>query len=205
MSLFIKQRKVFFEQAEKPIRLQQYDNTQKSSRVRAYNRNFIIFTVTSVTVLQQHPNKQHVITIFGVKSSRFILHIIERRLFQRFILRLSSLFFRTCVTLVTAKNQKLGWNARAYARVSIYQQILSPSLSVHFPDYKKNFITQKHRFAIQRYHSTHFLQKKMHFFEFLRLFCALSPHICIEQLIYQLYQTFWTPTRENNPFHHFND
>ena len=124
MSLFIKRRvtfhktteSFFFEQAEKPIRLQQYDNTQKSSRVRAYNRSFIIFAVTSVTVLQQHPNKQLVITIFGLKSSRSIPYSIERRLFQRFILRLSSPFFRTCVTLVTAKNQKLGCNARAYAR-----------------------------------------------------------------------------------------
>ena len=131
MSLYIKRRVTFhkttchfslndgealFEQVEKPIRLQQYDNTQKSSRVRAYNRSFIVFAVTSVTVLQQYPNKQHVITIFRVKPSRFILHIIERRLFQRFILRLIPPFFCPCVTLVTAKNQKLGWNARAYAR-----------------------------------------------------------------------------------------
>ena len=141
MSLFIKRRKVFFEQSEKTIRPQRYNNTQKSSRVRAYNRSFIIFAVTSVTVLQQHPNKQLVITIFGLKSSRSIPYSIERHLFQRFILRLSSPFFRTCVTLVTAKNQKLGCNARAYARVirtsKHLQQILSPSLSVHFPDYKK--------------------------------------------------------------------
>ena len=161
MSLFTKRRitfhktteSFFFEQAEKPIRLQQYDNTQKSSRVRAYNRSFIIFAVTSVTVLQQHPNKQHVITIFGVKSSRFILHIIERRLFQRFILRLSSPFFRTCVTLVTAKNQKLGCT-RAHTHVLYLQQILSPSLSVHFPDYKKTSsrknIDLQHRDIIQR-------------------------------------------------------
>lgn len=30
----------------------------------------------------------------------------------------------------------------------------------------------------------------MHFSEFLRLFCALSPIICIEQLIYQRHQHF---------------
>ena len=61
---------------EKTILPQRYNNTQKSSHVRAYNRSFIIFAVTSVTVLQQHPNKQLVITIFGLKVFSFypILH-----------------------------------------------------------------------------------------------------------------------------------
>ena len=124
MSLFIKRRLVFHKTTESFFsnkRKNQYDHNGTIIRKNphAYARiteRFIIFAVTSVTVLQQHPNKQLVITIFGVKSSRSIPYSIERRLFQRFILRLSSPFFRTCVTLVTAKNQKLGWNARAYAR-----------------------------------------------------------------------------------------
>ena len=160
---------------EKSIRPQRYNNTQKSSRVRAYNRSFIIFAVTSVTALQQHPNKQLVTTIFGLKSSRSIPYSIERRLFQRFILRLSSPFFRTCVTLVTAKNQKLGWNARAYARESIFQQILSPSLSVHFPDYKKTLsrknINLQHRGIIQ--HT--FFRRKCTFLSFYACFALYLP------------------------------
>ena len=104
---------------EKSIRPQRYNNTQKSSRVRAYNRSFIIFAVTSVTALQQHPNKQLVTTIFGLKSSRSIPYSIERRLFQRFILRLSSPFFRTCVTLVTAKiKNSVGTRAHTHVKAS---------------------------------------------------------------------------------------
>ena len=124
MSLFIKRRLVFHKTTGRFFsnkRKNQYDYNSTIIRrnPHAYARitwSFIVFTVTSVTVLQQYPNKQHVITIFRVKPSRFILHIIERRLFQRFILRLIPPFFCPCVTLVTAKNQKPGWNARAYAR-----------------------------------------------------------------------------------------
>ena len=93
------------------------------------------------------------------------------------------------MTLVTAKNQKTRLERarirtcytfnRFYLQAYLYTSLIT-----------KNFLTKYPQFATQKYHSIRLLQKKMHFFEFLRLFCALSPHICIEQLIYNYTKHF---------------
>ena len=115
----------------------------------------------------------------------------------------SSHFFSVCDTCDSKKSKTRLERARIRTCDTFNRFYLQAYL--YTPMTTKNFLTKYPRFAIQRYHSAHLLQEKMHFFEFLRLFCALSHHICIEQLIYQLYQTIWAPTRENNPFHDFND
>ena len=119
---------------------------------------------------------------FATYPSLF-LHLCDTCDSKKSKTRLERARIRTCLTF-----------NRFYLQAYLYTSLITKKLPHEIPS-----------ICNTKYHSIRLLQKKMHFSEFLRLFCALSPIICIELLIYQRHQTFWTPTRENNPFYDFND
>ena len=112
------------------------------ARVRAPNRRFRIFAVTSVTLFLQTTYNQCNTDYNQVYFNNSVIKPLKRRDFGNakhagttsVFVYLSSLFrhyFITSVTLVTAKNQHRCWKARAqHARVRLREKNFSfPTLS----------------------------------------------------------------------------